>query len=305
MMPCTTLISSARVLVGQGARLARTIAAVTVIAMAACPLVATAQSANGKCVTVQQVRAKGGWDIVTQVPQFEPYWFADEKGNFQGMDYDMLVEVNKILNIPKTRYTVVAWAGVLPALQAGKSDFTPEAIAVTDARRKTFAFSYPEGDNSIVIMTRPDTGIKGPNDLDGKTVGVEIGSAGEATAIKLRDEAKAAGKDIKIKSYQHNVDELLDLGNKRIDAVLLNVAPVVAYMKKNPGKFVDAGRASKPLYAAWVFRKEDFGGPDCIGDEVNRALKILRDNGTLKALQLKWFGHEMEVPDYATFKSVE
>jgi ABC-type amino acid transport substrate-binding protein len=277
-----------------------------------CGLLATAVLAaplsfaqGSQCNTVDKVRAKGGWQIVTQVPQFEPYWFADEKGNLQGMDYDMLVEVNKILDIPKTNYTTVAWAGVLPALQAGKSDFVPEAIAVTEARKKTFAFAYPEGDNSVVILTRADTGVKGPADLVGKTLGVEIGSAGEATALKLKDKAKASGKDINVKAYQHNVDELLDLGNRRIDAVLLNVAPVVAYMKKHPGKFVNAGLADTPLYAAWVFRKEDFGGAGCIGDEVNRALKILRENGTTKALQIKWFGQEMALPDYATWKSVE
>ncbi len=260
---------------------------------------------SDKCNTVDKVRAKGGWDIVTQVPQFEPYWFADDKGNLQGMDHDMLVEVNKILNIPTTRYTQVAWAGVLPALQSGKSDFVPLAVAVTEARRKTFAFAYPEGDNSIVVMTRTDTGIKGPNDLIGKTVGVQIGSAGEATALKLKERAKAGGKDFEVKTYQHNVDTLLDLGNRRIDAVLLNVAPVSAYMKKHPGRFVNAGLADVPLHASWVFRKEDFGAPGCIGDEVNRAIKTLRERGTIKTLQLKWFGHEMSLPDYATWKSVE
>lgn len=268
------------------------------------PGIAEAQP-SAKCITAQEVRNKGGWDIVTQAPQFEPYWFADEKGNLQGMDFDMLVEVNKILQIPTTRYTTVAWAGVLPALQARQSDFTPEAIAVTDVRRKTFAFSYPEGDNSIVIMTRPDTGIQSLANLAGKVIGVETGSAGEATALRLSGKLKAEGKDVTVKSYQHNVDELLDLGNKRIDAVLLNVAPVTAYMKKHPGKFINAGLADVPLYAAWVFRKEDMGGPGCIGDEVNRAIKILRDRGTIKALQLKWFGHEMQLPDYGIWKSVE
>ena len=260
---------------------------------------------SSTCNTVDKVRAKGGWDIVTQVPQFEPYWFADENGNQQGMDFDMLVEVNKILNIPKTRYTTVAWAGVLPALQAGKSDFVPLAVAVTEARKKTFAFAYPEGDNSIVIMTRSDTGIKSPADLVGKTVGVEIGSAGESTALRLKEKAKLSGKDINIKAYQHNVDEVLDLGNKRIDAVLLNVAPVAAYMRKYKGKFVNSGLADTPLFASWVFRKEDFGGANCVGDEVNRALKILRENGTTKSQHLKWFGHEMPLPDYSTWKSVE
>jgi ABC-type amino acid transport substrate-binding protein len=76
-------------------------------------------------------------------------------------------------------------------------------------------------------------------------------------------------------------------------------------MKKHPGRFVNAGLADVPLYASWVFRKEDFGAPGCIGDEVNRAIKTLRERGTIKTLQLKWFGHEMSWPDYATWNSVE
>jgi polar amino acid transport system substrate-binding protein len=259
-----------------------------------------------KCVTVQDIRNKGGWDVVIQIPGYEPYWFADEKGNFQGMDYDLMVEVNKILNIPTTRYTTVPWAGVLPALQTGKSDLTPMAVGVTDARKKTFAFSYPEGDNSIVIMTRPDTGIKSTADLSGKVIAVETASAGEATALRQRDKFKAAGKDYaNVKSYQHQLDMMLDLGNKRVDAVLSNVAPVTAYMKKNPGKFYNAGLVDVPMLASWAFRKEDMGGPDCIGTAVNRAIKTLREQGKIKALQLKWFTHEMPIPDYETWKSVD
>jgi polar amino acid transport system substrate-binding protein len=265
-----------------------------------------AVQAEAECITVDKVKSKGGWDIVTQTPVFEPYWFADENGNFQGMDYDLLVEVNKILDIPGTRYTTVPWAGVLPALQTGKSDFVPEAIAVTKARQETFAFAYPEGDNSIMILTRPDTGIKSVEDLPGRTVGIQTGSAGETTLIKLSDDYKAAGKEpVAVKNYQHNVDVFIDLGNRRIDALMMNLAPISSYMKKYPGKFHNAGLASDHLYAAWVFRKEDMGKPGCIGTEVNKALYELREKGTIKELQLKWFGHEMKLPDYDTWVSVE
>ena len=279
----------------------RLVAPFSLVAVIASPILASDQ-----CVTIDEVRERGGWEIITQTPVFEPYWFADENGNFQGMDFDMLVEVNKILNIPGTNYSVVPWAGVLPALQTGKSDFTPEAIAVTPKRQESFAFSYPEGDNSIMIMTRPDTNINSPDDLVGKTVGIETGSASDATAVKLNEEFMAAAKDPMIlKSYQHNVDIFLDLGNRRIEALFMNVAPMAAYMKKHPGVFHDAGLVGKPLYAAWVFRKEDMGKPGCIGTEVNKALYELRANGTIKALQIKWFGHEMSLPDYDSWVSVK
>jgi polar amino acid transport system substrate-binding protein len=267
--------------------------------------IADAQT-RAKCVTVEDVRRKGGWDIVTQVPTLEPYWFADENGDFQGMDYDLLVEVNRILDIPATRYTTVPWVGVLPALQAGKSDFVPEAVVASDARKKTFAFSYPEGTSPTVIMTRPDTGIQGPDDLAGKVVGVVTGSAAETTLLMVRESLKAKGKDFaSLKQYQHGTDEMLDLGNRRIDALALNSAPVALYMKKHPGKFVNAGMIGDPRYLAWVFRKEDMGGPGCIGVEVNRALDALRSKGVLKAQQIKWFGFEMPLPDYSTWKTHE
>jgi ABC-type amino acid transport substrate-binding protein len=86
---------------------------------------------------------------------------------------------------------------------------------------------------------------------------------------------------------------------------MMNVAPITAYMKKHPGKFENAGMVGNPLYAAWVFRKEDMSGPGCIGNEVNNGLATLREKGVIKALQLKWFGHEMPLPDYTSWKSVE
>ena len=67
----------------------------------------------------------------------------------------------------------------------------------------------------------------------------------------------------------------------------------------------DALIAAQDPRGMWVFRKEDMTGPGCIGNEVNGALDTLRKKGVIKALQLKWFGHEMPLPDYASWKSVE
>jgi polar amino acid transport system substrate-binding protein len=258
-----------------------------------------AQAASAQCLTVDKVKAKGGWDIVTEVPDWEPYWFADQGGKFIGMDVDLLNEVNKRLGIAQTRYKPVPWEGVLPAQLSGLSDFLPEAITITEERKKTFAYSHPYGDASIVIMTRPDTGIKTTDDLAGRIVGVQTGSAGEAVALKVQERLKTQGKGFReLKSYQNTSDAFLDLGNRRVDAVLNPRPPVAVYMSKHPGRFAVAGVVDQPTFAAWVFRPADMAGAGCVGFEVNRVLQQLRREGFIAGLQKKWFGHEIPLPDY-------
>jgi polar amino acid transport system substrate-binding protein len=260
---------------------------------------ALVHNASAQCLTVDKVKAKGGWDIVTEVPDWEPYWFADPGGKFIGMDVDLLNEVNKRLGIADTRYKPVPWEGVLPAQLSGLSDFLPEAITITEERKKTFAYSYPYGDASIVIMTRPDTAIKTVDDLAGHVVGVQTGSAGEAVGLKVQERLKSQGKNFReLKSYQNTSDAFLDLGNRRVDAVLNPRPPVAVYMSKHPGHFTIAGVVDQPTFAAWVFRPADMTAPGCVGYEVNRVLQQLRHEGFIASLQKKWFGHEIPLPDY-------
>jgi polar amino acid transport system substrate-binding protein len=270
------------------------ILAVTGLSVAAAGL----GKASAQCLTVDKIKAKGGWDIVAELPDFEPYWFMDKDGKFAGMDVDLLNAVNKKLDIPTARYTTIPWEGVLPALLAKKGDFLPEPIIQTEERKKVFAFGHFYGDVGVVIMTRPDTSIKSNKDLGGKTVAAQTGSGPETALAKVKERYKAEGKDLTMKNYQGTADELLDLRNKRVDAVVASRPVLVSFMKKHPDEFLLAGLLGEPAYAAWAYRPEDMGQPGCIGTEINAALSQLRKEGVIAALQKKWFGEEFPIPPY-------
>jgi polar amino acid transport system substrate-binding protein len=255
-------------------------------------------NASAQCLTIDNIKAKGGWDIVAELPDFEPYWFMGSDGKFTGMDVDLLNAVNKKLGIATARYTTVPWEGVLPALLAKKGDFLPEPIIQTEERKKTFGFGHFYGDVGVVILTRPDTGIKSNQDLAGKVIAAQTGSGPETSLIKVKQRYAARGKDFTMKNYQGTADELLDLQNKRVDAVVASRPVLVAFMKKRPGNFVLAGLLDEPAYAAWAYRKEDIGKPGCIGTEIDKVLSQLRKEGVIANLQKKWFGEEFSLPPY-------
>jgi polar amino acid transport system substrate-binding protein len=150
----------------------------------------------------------------------------------------------------------------------------------------------------VVILTRPDTGIKSTADLAGKKVGAQTGSAAETAGNAVRERFEKDGKGFTIKSYQQTADELLDLQNQRVDAVLASRPVVVNFIQKSPDKFLMAGLLGEPAYAAWLFRQGDVGGEGCIGTEINKVLSTLKAEGYIAALQRKWIGSEFPLPNY-------
>jgi polar amino acid transport system substrate-binding protein len=252
----------------------------------------------GGCLTIDQVKAKGGWTIIAPTADWPPYWFLDENGKDAGMDVDLFAEINRRLGLTVKTQNLIPYDGVLPAVASKQGDFIPAAITVTPEREKDWGFSPVYGDASIAVLTRTDTGITSVDDLVGKKVGVQTSSAGESAAQQVQKDWQAEGKDFgELKSYPNPSDAFLDLGNKRIDAVISPSAPEQDWINKHPGKFTLAGAVGDKLYAAYMFRKEDMA-PGCIGATITDTIKDIHSDGTLDTLQTKWFGEPMDLPGY-------
>jgi polar amino acid transport system substrate-binding protein len=255
-------------------------------------------AAAGACLTVDAVKAKGGWAIIAPTADWPPYWFLDDAGKDAGMDVDLFAEVNKRLGLTVKSENLIPFDGVLPAVASKQGDFIPAAIAVTDERKKQWGFSPVYGDASIVVMTTTSSGITSANDLAGKRVGVQTSSAGEAAAQQLQTTMKSQSKDFaELKSYPNPSDAFLDLGNGRLDAVINPRAPVQDWINKHAGQFTTAGPVGDPQYAAWMFRLEDMN-PGCIGATITDTLKQIHADGTMSTLQTKWFGGPLDLPGY-------
>ena len=259
-------------------------------ALLSLPAIRPARAAD----TLAEVKKRGTL-IVGMEAAYVPYEFFKD-GKIIGYDPDIIdVWASKLGAKPQLVDT--AWNGIIPALYANKFDVIVSAMTITKERAEKVLFSMPYADASNVILLRANEDkIKTADDLSGKIVGVQIGSAAAGIIKTFEAKLKAAGKPgyADIKQYEHYPEAYQDLLNKRIDAVVNSKSTMLVVMKDAPGKFKMIGGVSDiTAYFGMAFRKEDVA----FQSFVNEQLAGMKKDGTLSKLQEKWFGSTMETPD--------
>jgi polar amino acid transport system substrate-binding protein len=224
-----------------------------------------------------------------------------ENGKIVGYDSDLLQYVLKSLPGVELKQLDLPFQGLLPGLDAKRFDMVITAVTVNKDRASHFAFTLPVADATTGVLLRSnEAAIKSPNDLNGKVVGSQTGSAQllALTALdkKLKD---AGGPGIKeIKQYVAFDEAYADLAVGRLDAVAQSVANLGPLMKSRPGVFIIMPSTIGPKsYFAWVARKDADSASllKVFSDAIARA----NQDGTMKTLQQKWFGATMDVPSDA------
>lgn len=121
-----------------------------------------------------------------------------------------------------------------------------------------------------------DQSIKTAADLQGKTVGVQLGSGSEQVV-----DAMTGFKEVK--RYNYNPEAFLDLKNSRIDALVVGYAYAVNQIKQDPSyKVVGAPLAEAETVV--VMRK----GADALTAKINEALAEIRKNGAYDKAHATW-----------------
>jgi polar amino acid transport system substrate-binding protein len=244
--------------------------------------------------TLDEVKKRGTLVIGTEAA-YVPYEFFKD-GKIIGYDPDIAdLMVPKIG--AKAEFIDTAWSGIIPALYAKKFDCIISAMTITKERAEKVLFSMPYADASNVILLRSDEQrISTADDLSGKIIGVQLGSAAAGIIKVFEAKLKAAGKPgyADVKQYEHYPEAYQDLLNKRIDAVVNSRSTMMVVIRDAPGKFkMISGVSDVTAYFGMAFRKED----SALRDFVNVQLAAMKQDGTLTKLQEKWFGGAMETPN--------
>ncbi|WP_428493447.1 transporter substrate-binding domain-containing protein [Rhodopila sp.] len=244
--------------------------------------------------TLDEVKKRGTLTIGTEAA-YVPYEFFKD-GKIIGYDPDIAdLMVPKIG--AKAQFIDTAWSGIIPALYAKKFDCIISAMTITKERAEKVLFSMPYADASNMILLRADEDrIKTADDLSGKIIGVQLGSAAAGIIKVFEAKLKAAGKPgyASVKQYDHYPEAYQDLLNKRTDAVVNSRSTMMVVMRDAPGKFkMISGISDITAYFGMAFRKDD----TALRDFVNSQLAAMKQDGTLGKLQEKWFGGTMQTPN--------
>lgn len=254
----------------------------------------TSAARPARAEALDDVRKRGTLIIGTEAA-YVPYEFFKD-GKIIGYDPDITDLMVSKLGV-KAQFIDTAWSGIIPALYAKKFDCIISAMTITKERAEKVLFSMPYADASNVILLRNDEArIKTADDLSGKIIGVQLGSAAAGIIKVFEAKLKAAGKPgyQDVKQYEHYPEAYQDLLNKRIDGVVNSHSTLMVVIRDAPGKFKTIeGISDVTAYFGMAFRKED----PALRDFVNTQLAAMKEDGTLAKLQEKWFGGTMNTPN--------
>jgi His/Glu/Gln/Arg/opine family amino acid ABC transporter permease subunit len=248
--------------------------AATLLLLLLSPLSLLAQTA------IERVRQSGELRVGTDAtyPPFETV----EGDVYSGFDIDLMNAVAREMGL-RARFVNASFDGIFPALQNGSFDAVISSVTITDERKASMLFTDPYYDSGQLIAVREETqGLATPDDLKGKTAGVQINTTAQY------DLEKRAG--VTVNKYNTIDLALLDLQNKRIDAVVGD-APVLKFM------IFKSFRGLKTVGRR--FTDEKFGiaaaaGNEDLVREMNAALKRVRESGEYDRIHEKWFGEAAE-----------
>ena len=147
---------------------------------------------------------KPGTLVMSTNPTLPPMQFVDADGELQGMRITLGNEVAKRLCL-EPEYIRIEFSAMIPGLQGGRWDVINTGIFWTEERAGMMQMiPYEAQAISISVPAGNPEGISEPDDLAGKTVGVEIGGFEEAKINLLNEELQGKGLDaIDIRTFDN------------------------------------------------------------------------------------------------------
>lgn len=246
----------------------------------------TAQAAD-----LAEIKKRGYLVVVTE-DDFKPFEFIKD-GKPTGFNHEMVDALRKYAPF-EVRQEILPWPGILAGVATGKYDIAISAILMTKERTQSLDFSSPIADAThYYVKRKDDTSIKSIKDLNGKTVGVQTGSAFLSRLPELQAMlAKDGGKIGKVVEYASYPEAYQDLALKRTDYVINTVINLKALAAEKPAVFELGQAVSGNAYPAWAMKK----GNSDLQKFMNDFIAAQKANGVMPALQKKWFGESFNLP---------
>lgn len=193
-----------------------------------------------------------------------------------GFDVDITKAIAEKLGL-KLDYQNTAWDGMFPAVAAHKFDMVISSITITDERKKEMDFSDPYYNANQSVTIKKDSGIDSAEKLNGKKVGVQIGTTGEMEAKKI--------SGVTVQTYDDIIMAFEDLKAGRVEAIICDSPVGDYYAVKNPDFTVGFKVVTNEFYGMG-FAKDT---PELV-KAVNSALAAIKEDGTYDKIYKTWFG---------------
>lgn len=244
--------------------------------------------------TLDRVNERKEMVVATNVG-WPPQGFLDENNVLVGFDIDVAKEIGNRLGV-SVRFETPEWATMTGGHWQGRFDLGVGSVAPTKARAEVIDFAGIYYYSPYVYVVHAESGIQSEEDLNGKVIGVETGTASE-DFINRRLEIDAPGlppvqyklEPGEVRTFPDSMMPFDDLrlGNGvRLDAV---IAP-----EQTAKNAVRNDYPVRILEDVYPFRSPavviaDKGDPKWTA-KIGEIIKAMKADGTLGKLTTKWYG---------------
>jgi polar amino acid transport system substrate-binding protein len=185
-----------------------------------------------------------------------PWHFENEKGELVGMDIAMARILAKGLFDDESKVEFVRQdpAQRIPNINTGKVDIVVQFMTVNPQRAQLVNFSKPYYVEGVALLTRPDSELKNFDALS---------AAGSKARISILQNAdadttvKAALPQATVMQLDTQANVIQALDSKRADAAAVDLSTVQWLTKRQPDRYVDAGKKWYSMLYSAALRQGD------------------------------------------------
>lgn len=237
-------------------------------------------------LALAQVPDLGGREVVVVTENaYPPLQFLDAEGKAIGWEYDAMAEIAKRLNLT-VRYENISWDAMIPAVSEGQFDLGMTGITIRDDRKEKVDFSDSYMTSEMVMLVRGDedrfSDAKSFAANEDLLMAAQPGTTPFYVGVYEVLDGNEANPRIKLFETFGATVEALKTGD--VDLVLTDGTAGAGYVEASGGGLKIVGEKLGTEDFGFIFPK----GSDLVGP-VNAAIQSLKDDGTIDALNKKWF----------------
>ncbi|MGQ9602322.1 MAG: transporter substrate-binding domain-containing protein [Candidatus Bipolaricaulia bacterium] len=194
--------------------------------------------------------------VCSDIP-WDPFEMVTAGGEYFGFDLDVMRMI-AILEGYEIEIQNMAFDAIIPAVQAGKCDLGASGFTITAEREEVVDFSKPYYLSNQAVVIRSDSGLNIVTALSGMgptgKVGAQRGTTGAAW---VEDNLIAKGVKVELVQYETYPLAILDLVNRRIDAVVQDEPASKASVAAYPNELTIAGIINTYEYFGFLVANGD------------------------------------------------
>ncbi|WP_251545846.1 transporter substrate-binding domain-containing protein [Limosilactobacillus caecicola] len=210
---------------------------------------------------------------------YAPYSYR-EHGKLTGFEVDLARALAKKMGY-KVKFVPTKWDSLIAGVGSHKFDMAINNIAMTSARKKAYLFSTPYiYSKTALIMKKDNTTIKNVNDIKGKKIAAATGTA-NADNVK-----KFGGQNVSSDDF---ATAMALIRQGRVQAAMNSKEAFLYYQRTNNAsdlKAITVPTNKIPSQPIGILMAKN---NKALKTKVDKALKELRKDGTLKRLSEKYF----------------